>query len=297
MTTIREALQHGTQRLWKEGEKESGGARLDAQVLLGHVLKEPRTTLYAYPERELSADEERDFIALIERRARHEPVAYLIGHKEFYGRDFNVDQRVLIPRPETELLIEVALEETRRRLNAGQVPIVADIGTGSGIIPITLALEEPRLPLIYACDISTEALEVAHANRQRYGVETRVRLLQSDLLQALPQPVDILLANLPYVGTDELPQIAPDVRDYEPHLALFSGPDGLGLLMRLAREASEYGMLKAGGMCVLEMGYLHQEPLTRLLQMLWPQAEITCISDYSGWDRLLCVRMLCAEAE
>jgi release factor glutamine methyltransferase len=110
-------------------------------------------------------------------------------------------------------------------------------------------------------------------------------------LQALPQPVDILLANLPYVGTAELPQIAPDVRDYEPHLALFSGFDGLDLLKSLLRQASEGGMLNPGGWCALEMGYLQREPLTRLLRAFWPQAEIICIKDYAGWDRLLCVRL------
>ncbi|GHO44946.1 peptide chain release factor N(5)-glutamine methyltransferase [Ktedonospora formicarum] len=291
MTTIREALLRGTQRLRGESEHAQGSERLDAQILLGHVLDEPRTTLYAYPERELSAEDEERFMALIERRVRHEPVAYLVGQKEFYGREFFVDARVLIPRPETELLIETALTEIRSRLDAGQTPLVADIGAGSGIIPITLALEEPRLPLLYACDISPEALEVALINCQRHGVEERVTLRQGDLLQALPHPVDILVANLPYVGTDELPQMAPDVSEYEPHLALFSGPEGLGLLTRLCYQMSERAMLKPGGLCVLEIGYLQQEPLTNLLRTLWAQATITCIRDYAGWDRLLCIRL------
>ncbi|GHO74114.1 release factor glutamine methyltransferase [Ktedonobacter sp. SOSP1-85] len=292
MASIQQALQEGIQRLQvRDGRGGEQNPRLDAQVLLGHILQVPRATLYAYPERELSAEQEKRFRELIERRARNEPVAYLVGEKEFYGRDFQVDERVLIPRPETELLVEAALKEARRRLDAGEMPVVADVGTGSGVIPITLALEEPRLPVIYACDVSAEALEVARANCQRYGVEERVILLQSDLLQALPQPVDMLLANLPYVGTDELPQMAPDVWNYEPHLALFSGPDGLGLLTRLCREARQYGMLRPGGWCVLEMGYLHQEPLTRLIKSLWPEADVACISDYAGLDRHLVVRL------
>src|SRR5207248_5109727 len=161
--------------------------------------------------------------ALIERRGGGEPVAYLVGHKEFYGLDFLVDRRVLIPRPETELLVESALSVCREKLDAGQVPIVADIGTGSGAIPITLALEEPRLPYLYATDISTDALEVAYLNSKRHAVEQRIRLLQGNLVEPLPEPVDIITANLPYVGTEEMDVLAPDVLAYEPHLALFSG--------------------------------------------------------------------------
>src|SRR6266480_2357962 len=143
MSTIKDALEYAVGKL---AHKEQKSAVLDARVLLGYVLDVDRATLYTYPERALTPEQEQQFFQLIERRERGEPVAYLTGHKEFYGLDFFVDKRVLIPRPETELLVEIALSVMRKRLNAGQIPILADIGTGSGAIPIALVVEEPRLP-------------------------------------------------------------------------------------------------------------------------------------------------------
>ncbi len=284
MTTIRDALQHGIGALTHEGRTD---ARRDAQVLLGHVLEVERATLYAYPERALTDEQARRYFALIERRKQGEPVAYLIGREEFYGLDFVVDKRVLIPRPETELLVETALDLIRGRLAAGQRPIVADIGTGSGAIPISLAVEEPRLPYLYATDISADALAVARLNCQLHHVEQRVRLLQGDLLAPLPQAVDLLTANLPYVGTDEMGILAPDVIDYEPHVALFSGPHGLDLLRRFFAEARQPGRLRPGAVLLLEIGYQQKEPLTDLLRELWPRATLDYKKDYAGWDRLL----------
>src|SRR5579863_4289016 len=159
MTTIREALTQGTQQLTQAGLQYP---RLEAQVLLGHVLKVERATLYTYPNRQLTPEQGQQFNALLARRTQGEPVAYITGHKEFYSLDFLVDSRVLIPRPETEHLVEEALRIIRSMFEAGQRPIAADIGAGSGIIPITLAVQEPRLPYLYGCDISHEALEVAH---------------------------------------------------------------------------------------------------------------------------------------
>ncbi|HLG64783.1 MAG TPA: peptide chain release factor N(5)-glutamine methyltransferase [Ktedonosporobacter sp.] len=284
MITTGDAVTRGTRILTEAGLQS---ARLDAQILAGHILGIERATLYAYPERPMTAEQERQFLHLIERRARGEPVAYLVGHKEFYGLDFFVDQRVLIPRPETELLVEAALAVIRRKIDAGEQPIVADIGTGSGAIAITLAVEEPRLLYLYACDISQQALEVAQLNSQRHHVENRVHLRQGDLLAALPEPVDVLLANLPYVGTTEMELLTPDVHAYEPHLALFSGPYGLGLLQRFCKEAQQSGMLKDGGVMILEIGYQQREPLMQLIHELWPHASIAYKKDYGGWDRLL----------
>jgi len=284
MTTIQEALRQGAQAL---ASADLQGVRLDAQVLLAHVLGLERAQLYAYPERELTTEQEQVYQVLLDRRAQREPMAYILGHKEFYGLDFSVDHRVLIPRPETELLIESALTHIRSRLAAGSVPVVADIGTGSGAIPITIAVEEPRLPYLFACDISAAALEVARMNCERHHVTERVRLLQGDLLAPLPEPVDILLANLPYVGTLELDSMSPDVLSYEPHQALFSGPDGLDLLLRLCTETEKSAMLKRGGVMLLEIGYQQCKPLTLALRSLWPQARVSCKKDYAGWDRLV----------
>lgn len=289
MTTIKEALEQGIQALMQQGSRE---ARLDAQVLLGHVMGVDRTTFYAYPEREVPQEQLVRYRELIAHRQQGEPVAYLTGHKEFYGLDFLVDRRVLIPRPETELLVETALAAIRSKLDSGQLPVVADIGTGSGAIAVTLAVEEPRLPYLYACDISSDALAVARLNCQRHQVEQRVRLLQGDLLAPLPEPVDVLVANLPYVGTDEMTDMTVDVLDYEPHQALFSGPQGLGHLQRLCQEARKEGRLKEGAVMLLEIGYRQCEPLMRLLHELWPQATVICHKDYAGWDRLIEMRLL-----
>lgn len=284
MVTVGDLLEQGTRALIMAGQ---ANARLDARVLLSHVLEVEVAMLYAYPEREVSVEQEQQFLSLIERRVHGEPVPYLVGHKEFYGLDFIVDERVLVPRPETELLVEAALEHIRCKLHSGQVPIVADIGTGSGAIPITLAKEEPRLPYLYATDISRDALAVAYLNSKRHAVEQRIRLLQGDLVEPIPEPVDIITANLPYVGTEETDVLAPDVLAYEPHLALFSGPSGLDLLERFLRAVRQEGTLKEGGWMLLEIGYAQKEALTRLLSEIWPGATVVWKKDYSGWDRLL----------
>src|SRR6266852_103246 len=163
MTTIKDALEQGTAAL-AQADLTVIGPRLDAQVLLGHVLNVDRAMLYAYPEHPLTLEQEQQFYQLIARRILGEPVAYLVGHKEFFGLDLLVDKRVLIPRPETEMLVEAALPTVRDILTTGRIPLVADIGTGSGAIPIALAVQEPRLPYLYASDISAESLEVARLN-------------------------------------------------------------------------------------------------------------------------------------
>ncbi len=292
--TIQDALAQATQLLSTQAHAARADrahreqtARLDAQVLLCHILDIDRTMLYAHPERTLSAQQQQQYSALIERRARGEPVAYLTGHKAFFGLDLLVDPRVLIPRPETELLVETALLACREKLDAGRTPIAADIGTGSGAIPIALAASEPRLPRLYATDISPGALEVAALNCRRYHVEERVILLQGDLADPLPEPVDVLTANLPYIGTDEMETLEDDVRAYEPHLALFSGPDGLALIERLFTKLAMSGTLLPGAVLLCEFGYAQHEPLARLLTALWPRAAVVFIQDYAGWDRIL----------
>ena len=288
MATIQQVLEQATISLTQVDEAD---ARFDAQVLLSHILHTERSFLYAYPEHELTPEQEQQYQALIERRSRGEPVAYLIGHKEFYGLDFLVDQRVLIPRPETELLVEAALNACRKMLDAGHTPIVVDIGTGSGAIPVTLAVIESRLPYLYASDISDDALDVALLNCQRHHVEDRIRLLHGDLLGPLPEAVDILTANLPYIGTDELEEIPLDVRAYEPHLALFSGPLGLDIIVRFIQELQYSQKLKEGAILLFEIGYRQHEALTSILQEIWPQAILTFMKDFAGWNRVLQVKL------
>jgi release factor glutamine methyltransferase len=287
MTNIAEAIEMGRSALADAGQSVP---RLDVQVILGHVLAVDRATLIAHAEMQLTGEQERQFQRLLERRKQGEPIAYLLGHKEFYGLDFLVDRRVLIPRPETELLVENALKIIRDLLARGPAnwtPVVADIGTGSGIIPITLAVQEPRLSDVYASDISPDSLRVARLNCQRYAVEHRVHLLLGDLLTPLPEPVDVLTANLPYVATDEMDPLASDVRDYEPHLALFSGTQGLDLLDRFFKEAQQSSKLKEHAVLLVEIGYQQREALASLLHELWPQATVTFEKDYAGWDRLV----------
>jgi len=284
MTTIQDLLSYGIALLKKVGHES---ASLEARMLLEDVLGVDRATLYAYPEREVGEALAQQYRDMIARRVQGEPVAYLTGHREFYGLDFLVDRRVLIPRPETELLVDVALSLLRERLDKGQSPIVADIATGSGIIPITLAVEEPRLLSLYASDISSDALVVARQNCELHHVEQRVHLLQGDLLAPLPEAVDFLTANLPYVGIDETDLLSVDVYLYEPHIALFSGPHGLDLLQRLCQDLRQSGMLRDKAVLLLEIGFRQREPLERILYGLWPHATIVCKQDYAGWDRLM----------
>ena len=288
MTTIHQVLEKATLSLT---QADQPGARLDAQVLLSHILQTRRSFLYTYPEHMITSKQELQYLALIERRSRGEPVAYLTGHKEFYGLDFLVDHRVLIPRPETELLVEAALDACRKMFDAGCTPIIADIGTGSGAIPVTLAVFEPRLPYLYASDISADALDVAQLNCQQHHVEERIRLLQGNLLIPLPEPVDILTANLPYIGTEESAEIPLDVRAYEPHLALFSGLFGLDLMLRFFQELQQSQKLKEGAIILLEIGYHQHEPLTAILQEIWPQATLRFTKDFAGWYRVLQVTL------
>jgi release factor glutamine methyltransferase len=260
---------------------------LDAAVLLGHVVGADRARLLAYPERPLTPDQANAFHALIARRLAGEPVAYLTGHKAFMGLDFLTDSRALIPRPETELLVETALDAARARLARGETPLAADIGTGGGAIAIALAAREPRLPRIYATDLSEDALALAAANTSRLAVVDRVTFLQGDLLSPLPEPVDLLLANLPYVAPRDAALLAPDVRQFEPPLALYGADDGLGHFRRLFETAPAY--LLTGATLILEFGYDQRTHLEALAHGHFPGAAIRVIADYAGWDRVLVI--------
>lgn len=296
MTTIQTALEQGIQLLSRSdkatrGAAQAGTARLDAQLLLAHILGTDRSALYADPERVLTPEQVQQYQALLERRAWGEPVAYLTGHKEFFGLDFLVDRRVLIPRPETELLVEGAMRVCRERLDAGRLPVVADIGTGSGAIPIAIAVNEPGLPYLYASDISEDALAVAALNCRKHHVVGRVRLLHGDLDAPLPEPVDVLTANLPYIGTDEIELKEGDALLYEPRVALFSGAQGLLHIERLFTNLARSSTLLPGAVLLLEIGYAQRERLAHLLETLWPRARVNFIRDYAGWDRVIQVSL------
>src|SRR2546428_12142037 len=201
-------------------------AALDADVLLAHVLGVSKETLYAHPDSEMSHGAQRRYGELVDRRARGEPVAYLRGFKEFYGLRFTVDPRVLIPRPETETLVDAA-----RELIAGRAVTVADVGTGSGAVAVAIAAHERTVHLI-ATDISIDALVVARENTLRNGVADRVELREGDLLAPIADPVDMVVANLPYLRYDFLARLVGERTslEFEPRLAVMAGNDDLQLL-------------------------------------------------------------------
>jgi len=230
-------------------------ARLDAEVLLAHSLNLTRVELYLSFDRPLLPAELDAFRELVRRRAALEPVAYITGVKEFYSMELTVDPRVLIPRPETELAVDEAI-----RLAGGKQPAVGDdpfraldLGTGSGAIALALARELPEAE-IWATDLSGPALEVARANAGRHGLSSRVKFSQGDLFEPVREMKDyfnLIIANLPYVPRPVLTNMAPDIREYEPMLALDGGEDGLNLIRRAIEEANNF--LKPGGALVLEI--------------------------------------------
>ncbi len=303
--TIAAALAQAAERL----RATSPTPRLDAELLLAHVLGWGRARLLAEGRASLHAAQQNAFAALIERRAALEPVAYLVGHREFYGLDFLVDARVLVPRPETELLVDLALRFARRpilrqsqgrqagdRPHSGVTPenissavggrssvTIADIGTGSGCIAIALAANLPGAQLV-AVDRSPGALEVARTNAERHGVAGQIALREGDLLAPLVERVDILVSNPPYTILREIDE---GVRRYEPHAALDGGADGLNLYRRLLAGAPD--VLRPGGAVLLEIGATQGPAVAGLARQHFPQAQISVHKDLAGLDRVVAV--------
>lgn len=279
-TTVGRAVNAATQRLEESGVST---ARLDAQVILAHVLGVGRSWLFAHYEYALDTEQAERYTELIARRVSHEPVAYLIGRKEFYGLELNVDHRVLIPRPETEMLVDAVLEITS---SAGQSPvIVADVGTGSGAIALAVAANAENAK-VYALDLSQDALNVARANVARLDHHWQVTLLQGDLLQPLPECADVIVANLPYVTSADYRTLDLDVRGYEPQLALEAGAQGLDVITRLLRQVPS--SLNPGGAVILEIGYDQGPAVLNLVEQILPQARhLDLHQDYQGHDRMV----------
>lgn len=286
-TTVGMALNSGTQRL-KEAEIE--GAWLDAQVILASTLDVDRSWLFAHGEVELTAQQAELYTELIVRRVNHEPVAYLVGHKEFYGIDLLVDNRVLVPRPETEMLVDEVLAEIESRMSAADAPaeiVVADIGTGSGAIALAVASNSADAR-IFAVDISRKALAVARENIKRIDTRGQVTWLRGDLLRALPEAVDIIVANLPYISSTDYMGLEPTVRHYEPKLALESGERGLDAIARLFRQVQ--GKLRPGGMIYLEIGWQQGDEVAQLARDLLPTVrDIAIHRDYQGHQRMVAI--------
>jgi release factor glutamine methyltransferase len=240
-----------SQLRWAAGVFREAGSRspeLDASVLLEWVMRAAPTRLASDPVITLSTEQATRYATWVERRARGEPVSFITGHKAFMGLDLHVTPDVLLVRPLTRLVAEIALELVR--LRAPRQTLVADIGTGSGALALALAVLEPSIVRVYATDSSPEALAVAKENGRRYGLDGRVEWLLGDLLAPLPEPVDLLVANLPYVP-EAGRQPTPSSR-FEPAVAFYGGPDGLDLIRRLISQLP--GALRSGGTVVLEVG-------------------------------------------
>ena len=260
-------------------ENNVADAPLEAELLLRHTLKIDRVQLYIDLEKELTPRQEQAFRRLLERRLNGEPAAYIIGRREFYGLDFIVSPAVLIPRPESELLVEKALAL------AGDCPLpaIADVGTGSGAIAVSLALALPQSK-IYATDISAAALEITRLNCLKHGVADRVRLLEGNLLEPLPEPVDLIVANMPYVRKSELNA------KLEPPLALDGGADGTENIEQLCRQAG--GKLKSGGWLLLEIGQGQREAVANILHNILPGGRVEVAPDLAGIDRVVVFKPL-----
>lgn len=250
--------------------------RLNAELLLMFVLKCDRAYLFAHPERELTADEISLYKAALAERIRGVPAQYITGHQEFWGMELIVTPAVLIPRPETEHVIESVLDCVGRALlpadaaERQQSPRIADVGTGSGCIALALAKELPNAE-IHATDISAAALEVAKANAARHQLETRVQFHRTDLLEGLQPPFDYVVSNPPYVGESEEDQVQLEVRKFEPRSAVFAGPNGTEVIARLISQA--HAALRTGGWLVMEISGTIAKEVERLLQG-WENVQI-----------------------
>ena len=243
--TIRRVLE------WTRGhfdKQDIDDPRLTSEILLGHVLSLPRVKLYMDLDRPLSKEELATYRALIQRRLAFEPTQYLVGFKEFYGRRFAVDKRVLIPRSETELLVESVLHDVKKDAPSR----VLDVCTGSGCIAVTIAAERPQAS-VWATDLMAGAIEVAKKNAEAHQVDGRVTFFQGDLLAAVPSGTrfDVIVSNPPYVKTGELATLQKEVRQ-EPREALDGGPEGVTLIARLVTDALP--LLKSGGLLAVEIG-------------------------------------------
>ena len=287
---LSEALQSVTRTLRKA---KIADASAEAEVLLGHVLGMSKTGLYTEPERSLTSAETERLRHVVRRRLDREPAAYILGHCEFYGIDFYVEYHTLIPRPETELLVETAVELGRRISGQGEQITIADIGTGCGAIAVSLALALPQAR-IYATDISPLALKVAEVNCRRHGVTGQVELLQGSLIEPLPRAVDLIVANLPYVKDREFVDLSREIREYEPTIALAGGNDGLDKIREMLGQMRAKGDVHLDGWptyVLLEIGQGQAEMVISMVNEYFPQASIELIPDLGGIERLAKVRL------
>lgn len=276
-TSLRRALLYG------EGQLEGIVAqpRRDAELLLLHTIKRDRAFLLTHPETELAAEQQAQYEAWLRRRAAHEPIQYILGEQEFFGLTLYVTPDVLIPRPETEHLVEAM----QARIPPDRQFHIADVGTGSGAIAVALAYALPQA-FITALDIAESALAVARRNAETHHVNERMRFLKSDLLSAVAvERFDAIVSNPPYVADGDRASLEVQVRDYEPATALFAGPSGMDIYERLIRQAHD--ALKPGGWLLMEMGLGQRKAVAQLLSG-WD--NVSFVDDLQGIPRVACAQ-------
>lgn len=254
-------------------------ARAEAEILVRWATGLTREQLLLHSDTVLTPEAVIRFEEGVGRREKREPLPYIVGEAEFYSLPFEVSAAVLVPRPETEHLLEAAVA----RAKTMGARMAADVGTGSGILATLLARELPALRVV-ATDISGAALAIAHRNAERHGVRSRVHFVCCDLLRAVGSPLDCIVANPPYIRRDEFEGLEPEVRDYEPRLALNGGADGLGIIQRLARGLGDH--LNKGGFAALEVGAGQAEAVANVLASNG-LSNIEVLSDYAGIARVV----------
>ncbi len=275
--TIDEALRSAAKRL----SSRSSTPRLDAEVLLAHVLGMGRASLFARFTTKLDPDMQSQYDALLTRRSTGEPIAYLTGHKEFYGLDLHITPDVLVPRPETESAVEACLEA----LTFNASGLMADIGTGCGAIVVAVCKHNPCISA-FATDISPAAIDVARRNCQIHGVEGQVRLMVGHLLKPLTEKVNVIVANLPYVAPGEA---SPDVAMWEPQVAVFGGgEDGTALIREFLLHAPDY--LLPGGTVIMETAHSQGKIVSELARASFPAADVEMRKDLAGYDRIVVIK-------
>ncbi|MDE2843224.1 MAG: peptide chain release factor N(5)-glutamine methyltransferase [Chloroflexota bacterium] len=281
MPLLREAVQQ-THRTLEASHIPD--ARLEAEVMLMNVMRMQRHDLFSQQETEVTPQQEQALAEIMARRLKREPLAYILQYKEFYGVNLLVNPNVLIPRPETECMVEHALFMALMGMETPEL-VVADVGTGTGAIAVNLALHLPAAR-IFAVDCADDVLDVAAYNIRAHNVADRVSLGKGDLLEPVPEPVDLILANLPYIPADRLPNLQPEVR-WEPQLALDGGPDGLDHIRRLLQQAPE--KLKDHGVVLLELDPEQVPAVEALARETFPGAELSVEKDLAQRDRIFVI--------
>jgi release factor glutamine methyltransferase len=264
MASLQECLAAARQALVSAGV-EAAEAALDAELLARDVLGWDRAALLTRRNEPVPPDFDRNYEARLARRARREPVAYILGHQEFWGLDFEITRDVLIPRPETELIVEEALRSSSER---GPHRHIIDVGTGSGCLAVTLAVEFPSAEVV-ATDLSAPALEIARRNAARHGVAGRLTFLNADLFDGVDVTADLIVSNPPYVAATDRAGLPPEVGEYEPAAALIGGDDGLSVIRRLVASAPR--RLARNGSLIVEFGF-------------GQDAQVRAIAEALGWS-------------